>query len=243
MGYREHQPSIAPPWMQGTNGRKWHEQFGAAKDGVGTRARAAVLNELAGECDVSALPFLGVERMLEQGASETDATFRVRLRTAWSEWQAAGGPLALLDQLAAIGYTSANGDPVIVQANGRAYQRSAGGALVTTDLGPNWRISGSPPWWWVDPDFANWPRFAVLFPGSGSLPSGWATPTSPPSVDPGQDEVDQIVRLIRRWKPAKARCVGILVVTAGGCWGWPVTDLWGDVGDVWGGDTVITWTV
>jgi len=239
MGYEEHQPSISP--FKDEAGQAWAAKFGAAKDGVADRTREATLAHFPSRGPADALGLIGTERGIERGTSESDAAYRVRVAGAWAQWLRAGGPLSLLDALAGLGYTSANGNPVIVQQNGRGFTRTSGGALVTTTLAPNAGIAGSPPWWWIDSNFSFWSRFCVLFP---SVPTGWTSISATPSsaTAPTLDEVDTLRRVIRRWKPATRTCMGIYVLVAGKWYGWPTTQVWGAATGNWGSSTVVVWS-
>lgn len=236
VSYRQHQPSIYP--FRDTAGQAWAAEFGGAKDGVASRTREATLAHFPSSAPTDALGRIGNDRGLPQGPAESTADYRLRLADAWDAWSGAGGPLAMLDQLAALGYDATTCDPVIVQQNGRAYRRHSSGALITDDLGPNWAISGSPPWWTFDDNTALWTRFAIVIP---SLPYWWTTPTNPPVSDPSLEEVNSIRRVIAKWKPAKAACVGIVVVTSGNIYGWPLTEQWGGA-TTWGSSSSLLWS-
>lgn len=49
-------------------------------------------------------------------------------------------------------------------------------------------------------------------------------------------DLARLRRIVRGWKPAKARCMGAFAIISGELWGWPV-GTWGDPG-VWGGEAV-----
>lgn len=80
-----------------------------------------------------------------------------------------------------------------------------------------------------------WSQFDVLF---SPVPASW-NPTPPASTS---DEVNRIRLAIAQWKPAWATCNRIVALVSGGVWGFPTTDVWGGLGDTWGGDSVTIWT-
>lgn len=254
MPYRDYLRDKAPRWLKGEiadgkMGRVWWEEIGQLADDVTAREKEAVKVCLPSAAPADALPYLGSELTLERGPTESEADFRARLAAPWTAHRHAGSGYGILTQLRAIGYTSTNGDPTIVQQNGLALSLDAAGALVKTLLGPNPAIGGNMPlvagtteWWTFDSGLdANGDqyngRFALLFP---SLPSGWTTPTDPPVAAPTLAEVNTIRRFVNRWREGARRFMGIYVLVGGIAWGWPPDLEWGDAGD-WGDGDVIAW--
>lgn len=94
--------------------------------------------------------------------------------------------------------------------------------------------------WGLPPEEGLWHRFGVVFPNA-AIPAGWTNILNPPTdvSAPTRAEVNNIRRIIRLWKPAKAYCYGIYVQVAGAMWGWPPAQTWGAMGLVWGGSGVI----
>lgn len=199
------------------------------------------------------------ERLIEPGTTETTANLARRLTYAVDQWQLASQPVGMLCALQFAGFCPVAEDVIIVQQNGRAHRLTTvppdlddmRAAVLSSDLGNNPPIggvrplaAGVTPWWHIDTDidaendqFNG--RFALLYPA----PLGtWAAPVNPPTdvSSPTRSEVNRLRRIVQRWKPAKAKCVGIYVATAGEMWGWPV-GTWGDPG-VWGG-TVVHWPI
>ncbi len=78
--------------------------------------------------------------------------------------------------------------------------------------------------WAVDatPDF--WSKFALVF------------PENPWGSDPAStsDTIEQIRRLVKRWKSAHATFAGLSVIDSGNAWGYPVS-AWGEPEKAWGG--------
>jgi hypothetical protein len=67
-------------------------------------------------------------------------------------------------------------------------------------------------------------RFAILF------------PTPPTGYPFNATDLARLQATIKKWRPAKATCVGINVLTSGRMWGWPATQTWGT--GTWGGSVV-----
>jgi hypothetical protein len=241
MSFSTYQPSILPAWLQGPNGLAYAGALGSLKDTLGNYVRAAATAGCPLATMPDALPAIGYERQLIRGPAETDAQYAERLRTAFDAWGMAGTPLGMLLQIEVL-YP---GIPVvIVQQAARAFTLNPDTSLpalqrlVITNLnGGGWVFdanSGLPP------SQGFWSRFGVLFPGP--LPPTWTDIESPPttSTAPTTAEVNNLIAIVNKWRPAKATAVWIKVVTSGLIWGWPVTNLWGNSGLTWGG-TVCTW--
>ena len=312
--------SLPIPWLVGgPNGQAettaWPVLFDAYVGQLLT-ARYCSFPDLA---PVDALSHIGGDRQLEQGPSESNASFVARLKTAWDDWSRAGQPAEMLAQLYYGGFPGA----VLVQQNGNSYTLSAAptpgvdptSLLVITALGPN-VPRGFSQWWTFDGDDKHGSRFAVLFETGGpafmvtgtavftgaedgatvpwpvavfnntfadttyhvlvgapvmtdgggavTVAADSATKTvssvvvgaSAPfvgtadviayavganpygPVSPGANDLARLRRLINRWRPAKAKCMGAWVYIGGRQWGWSLTRKWGD-GGTWGGVTAV----
>ncbi len=68
---------------------------------------------------------------------------------------------------------------------------------------------------------------------AGALDSGHAI-YSHPALNAGL-----IAKIVKTWKPAKARYMGLIEVAQGALWGWPVGTQWGQGGLKWGSSTGI----
>jgi len=244
--FAQYQPSILPAWLQNQAGLDWAGVLGNLKDMVSNAARgAAVVGMPYAGGPSDALVAIGFERQLQRGISESDAAYAERLRLAWDAWKRAGSALGILLQLEVL-YP---GIPiVIVQQAHRAYYLNPNTSLdpfdrlVVVPLTNGWRFdaNGGLP---LSEGF--WSRFGVIFPGP--LPPTWTSIVSPPTTvsDPDVNEVNGIINVINKWKPAKATAKWIKVIPSGALmWGWPPSQLWGGGGLVWGGSaSVVTWNV
>lgn len=236
------------PWLCGNpEGQANAGAIGQVLDDQVDQLRQAVKAHMPTLAPADALPHIASERGLIQGPGESNSAFALRLQDAWDEWVWAGTWLGVLAQLQlSLGYAS--GNFIIVQQSGLAYSLTGTVSstdpstwptnLVTTTLGTNQNLSGSPPWWRFDyaPYGAPQPyplnteqqntamgsRYALIF--YGTLPASWTNIVSPPtpSTAPSLSEVNTIRKILRAWSPARMTCMGIFVVTAGMSIGWPV---------------------
>jgi hypothetical protein len=62
---------------------------------------------------------------------------------------------------------------------------------------------------------------------------GWL-PGSNPFAGPSAQTTNTIRKVVKTWKPAKARYMGAFVLVDGVMWGWPIGTTWGQSGLKWG---------
>lgn len=114
--------SLPIPWLVGGPvGSKDAAAQSALLDGQVARLKLAQKAHFPSYAPSDALPHIGGDRQLEQGPTETNANFVIRLKTAWDDWSRAGQPAELLAQLYWGGFPGA----VLVQQNGLFYQLTA----------------------------------------------------------------------------------------------------------------------
>ena len=229
MLYRDFIPrELAPGWLQTPKNKAWLRASGDLKDSLAERCKSAVKVRFARLAPRDGLDQLGGERQIERGPSESNALFAARVVDAWSIWRWAGTAQAVLLSLRDVGYPNALAEIV----NGNQYGLDATGALDIQSL-----PSGS---WSCDatPDF--WSKFVVLFPHNpwGKQRVGgrldWVRPTSD---DP---RIEQIRRLVRRWKSAHSTCSDIAVINEGRTWDYPHRHrTWNNQGGTWSGNDVM----
>lgn len=216
--------NLAPGWLQDEAGEAWLRAFGAAKDELVARAKEAVKARFPTLAPADALSLIGEERGIDQGATESEASYRLRVRAAWDAWKWAGTPFGLLSALYWAGYRPSSGKVLLQVQLGKQYAlrddydpavHSPDEAVVITDLGTV-HLGG-------DPELFN--QFAVVF--VPPTPPHWL-PTPPADASP---EIEQIRRLIVRWKPGHARCVS-LQVTQVDLWDSPV-EPWDPTDELW----------
>jgi hypothetical protein len=169
------------PWLtQGPNGQAEGASWPSVLDGQVNLAKQAVKARLPSYAPVDALPYIGRDRRLLQGAAETTASFRVRLRDVWGQWSRAGTACGVLEQIA---YFLQSNGAVWVQQNGLQQKLTAmptpgvdptslmsitDTATLSTTLtstSPPYRtIPAGTPWFALNPntDFCN--CFAIIVP-------------------------------------------------------------------------------
>jgi hypothetical protein len=236
MPYREFQSkTLAPGWLQDTNGKAWQEALGAEKDLQLDINRQSVLADLprpaavqvalddAGIPDTvytESLDLIGADRMLPRATGETDLVYAERLRTAWDGadgWRFAGSYGSVLRALARAGFpaTGLASGAVLFQRTKRYAYLNAG--VVTFGTHSGWTFGAGGP--------ETWNQFGLLF-GADYAP-----------LTVGSQAALQLDAIIRAWKPAKARYMGCWVVLSGSIWGWPFGVTWGAGGRTWGGSS------
>lgn len=211
--FREYQPGIAPPWLQGEYGAAWLRALGDGKDALVEREKAAVKARMPTLAPYDALPALGSERQIDRLASDTNATYANRIQGAWRVWPWAGTAQGLLNAINDAGF----GGGFLEIVNGLQYSLNDNREAVVTKLQPgSWSIDATP---------AFWSKFQIFYPAN---PFKDVSPTSP--------EIATMRALIARWKPAFATCAGIVIWVDGELWGYPQGP-WSDPG-VWGGHSI-----
>jgi hypothetical protein len=113
-----------------------------------------------------------------------------------------------------------------------SYLTLVGGPVVST---------GSPPAS-ISEDFASRTTTGTVINSAGAwtgyvLVIAWPVGANP-FANISDGDLNALRTLIRRWKPACTRCVGIRILSSGLMWGWPPTRKWGDAGSVWGGEVL-----
>jgi hypothetical protein len=217
--WKDYQEELAPPWLRAGDGRAWLRAFGDMKDAAEAQLRDGVKARFPDFAPPDGLGNLAAEKKLEQGPTETTASFRARLKAAWDVWPWAGTPTGLLRALWYAGYTNV----LLLTGNGGVHSLDANLDVVTT-LVPD-----------ADMPSGFWNAFRVIFPQP--LPAGW-DPTPP---DNASDEVNAIRRLVVQWKAGHAVFDGMVVVRSGLVWGAPASQQWGGSGLTWGG-SIAEWT-
>jgi hypothetical protein len=214
--YADWQSKLAPPSLRRDNGAIIETTYGAEKDVQLDRANQALLAGIPGRGPPDATPLVGAERLLPQAVGETDDDFAERQRTAWTSlagFRRGGSHGGLLRALERAGFPMGTPDGChIVQRTVRYSYLSGSTVVYGTHSGMTWTYH--PP--------TVWNQFGIIF--------GADVPTL---VD-GSPEADSLNRIVRLWKPAKARFMGTWVVVTAPVWGWPPDTEWGQAGLDWG---------
>lgn len=99
-------PSLAPTWLANKWGRRFHEVLGLTFDAFAQAADEGTKAHLLETCPDDALQWIGSERGLEQFPTETPDQYRARLLDAWTQWDLAGTPEAIVAILLAATYVA-----------------------------------------------------------------------------------------------------------------------------------------
>lgn len=230
-GYKDYETlpvdsgGLAPTFLTGPAAQALLGGMGSVKDALADRAKMAAQVGMPLVAPADALAKIGVERSIPRGLTETDASYAARLQGAWQTWPFAGTAFGMLTAFFQTGYTNV----VLAQPNGPFFYSLDGNGNLVRPTRPSWTPS------YVGDPF--WSRFDVIFPAP--LPASWISGGVPAS---NSGEANLIRLLISQWKPAYATAFRIIIITAGGVWDYPGTDVWDAPGDVWDGDTTIVWT-
>ena len=231
-------------WRLGFNGPQFRAFMGglaAVMDKADVLARQATREGYGGLAeDDKSLGLIGADYGIPSAPSMTTEEYRDLLAYKVPLNQLRGTGLGLCLGLHFADFPGA----VVVQQNGIAYQITGTVDLADivepialpswitmstlSDSNPNIPAStdgkpaiaaGTIPWWTIDggmdAEGNQWNgRFMVLFPSDVDDPAlGTAA------------NLARIRRVIRAWRPAKARCAGIVVCTSGKLVGWPPRDV------------------
>lgn len=178
----DYQLAHAPPWLLGTWGDKLMRLLGQAKEDQSARTKLAVKARFVDIAPDDALPDLGKDRVMLRAPGEAADDYRSRLASAFEIWSTAGTKAGLLELFRVAGATN-----VTIWED-----QEAGGAL------------------------GHWARFAISVaePHPFTAPATWGTFAYGDGTRWGFGDsaaLDYARNVVRRWKPAHTRCVGIAV--------------------------------
>ncbi len=96
--------SICPPFLQGNWGERYLYTAAVHLDAMADWLIEGVKARMPGVGTPEALPYIGADRVIERGFSESDDAYAARLSVAFDSWSIAGNPIAVITQL--VGYLS-----------------------------------------------------------------------------------------------------------------------------------------
>lgn len=222
---------LAPPPFVGAWGAKLLGALADRVDSLATDAKSAAKQIDPSGCFSDALPYVGRTRFIERYFADTDTTYRARLGSAWSVWDAAGESAGIVARLQDQGFSAITLKPW------RAY---------TTGAPSPYEAWWSAFWVWIDSHpfttGAVWGAVGLTWgdtvPGHSGAPSGPRTWGS----DATSYEVAAVRASIRKWRPAAEICAAI-VFHDPVAWYWGRTGVvWGAVGLKWGGSNTFSWS-
>lgn len=101
-GFRGAAIDLSPIWLQGPNGEKYMYSIGIQADALQEKLVQAVHSWMPGRGTPSALAYIGADRLIAQGITETSESYAARLQRAFDSWQRAGNAWSVLQQV--LGY-------------------------------------------------------------------------------------------------------------------------------------------
>jgi hypothetical protein len=202
MGFVDYAQKTNVPWLSRPFGAAWVEAQAIVHDVTVDGAREAAKARFVGIAPSDALPHHADERALEQGAGETEESWRSRLLDAWEAWPWAGTERGVVDALELF-Y-----DPATVYEALDWYPGDAAWARFWVVLG----AGGHP--------FGPAKKIGLTTPwkvGDGTI-VGLSGATT--------DDVARLRRTIKLWKPGNTRCVEIIAQNGAAIigTGWKVGD-------------------
>lgn len=209
--YKQYSADLAPPFLQGANGIKWHNGFNEHLDNLLEDTKAAVKarfpNEAAGEGDALALGAIGSDSRVPRYASEANANYADRLVDRFNYHAKAGTEQGLLDDLTGLGF----GDVTIMEYHD--WPVDAGDPNVHHSPGGWYDATGVTPWWsrfWV---------FIGQYDGS-SIPAGGVLGTGVLGTmvlgfELDADVFEMAIDAVKRRKPAHALFAAVAFLTEG----------------------------
>lgn len=100
-GLRDNIKAISPPWLQDGYAEKKLYVAGLMNDLVLEKWSQGVQARRSTDCDPTALPLIGDDRVMPQGPNEPVANYRLRLQRAFETWKIAGSARSIMGQVLA----------------------------------------------------------------------------------------------------------------------------------------------
>lgn len=102
--YREFEPALAPPWLQGERGSAFMRALGKARDTTAETTRQAIMAWMVERAPDDALAWLSRNRGMARYPGETIEAWRNRILLAWDFWRLGGTLPGIKRWLEAAGY-------------------------------------------------------------------------------------------------------------------------------------------
>jgi len=178
MKYSEYEVELAPPWLRGLWGERWHQAMGLVKDALAEGALQAVKARFLRGSPSDSLSYAGTDRQIERAPGESDDNYRARLQKAFTTWRLAGTNKGIIEALKVIGFPS-----------------------VTIFENKDWAASPDPTAWWL---FWVMLLSPLPFDGPWKLGDGTKLGEKPLGFGSAKDAalLELIRRVIRKWKAA-----------------------------------------
>lgn len=211
--FRDSIKNVCPTWLQGYWGYRFMYSIGIQLDAVAENLRQGVLARMPGYGTEDALPYVGNDRQILRGASESNEAFIVRLQTALTTWGTAGNAQAVISQL--LGYVSPAVPRIRYVVEGLDDVGNPIADWVTVEDGSVSFYRASPSNWDWDGGDPNWRFWIIIYPGFFTVKTwndghfyndgtSWGH-TGPSTI------ASDMRALISKWKAAGSECVKIIV--------------------------------
>lgn len=175
--YALYQGNLPPGWLTQPYGGAWANAQGITKDALLEQMKEGMLARYPLSAPLDGIGVIGQDRGMQQGITETLASYQERLQNVWGEWSVSGMAWGLLSQLGQAGYS----DAYVVYANGYVYGPASG--VVAPD--PVNDLPGTPPVFArAGPYYGTGGAPAGVQPPSGLYP-GWSIGSGNGQGDPG----------------------------------------------------------
>lgn len=156
--------AYSPTYLTGYQGQRYGATLAVMWDALGDGMAYAVRARFPDCCPSDALPWLAIDRQIDRGPNEAEASYRARLKLWLDLWRHAGSAQSVISALE-IWWGGGVEIETVAQSQsvGTAWDYTMGSGTVTHQL-------VSPPnWTWDDTDVA--PRAWVIVQGGGYAPS------------------------------------------------------------------------
>lgn len=197
------------PWQQGPVGGGILYAIRAVLDALSDRVREGVRLRFPGYGSPTALGYIGNDRNIERGPSQTDDGYTVQLQKAFDTWRNAGGARTILSQLRYY-FAPDIGPPMRLVSNSAVWHEINTSTGVTTKyvVGTNWDWDGDATKWW---------RGFVILDGTGLWtldrwgdPGDWGDGGVWGS-NMSYGEAVSLLNIVKKWKPANVYVPAFIV--------------------------------
>jgi hypothetical protein len=237
MALREQIKEISPPWLQDGQAERYLFNIGDQQDAILEKVVQGSRMHMPTVCDETALPYIGRDRLIPRGTTETVESYRGTLQQAFEIHQMAGTPWAIL-RMALRPLLGLRPAARLVAAT---YDRSSYPAPITNSKWDSYAAGATPEdtqpthvlvepgnWDWDSvqyencPGTSNWSRFWIIIESIG--PNAWCQPHGETWDDDGTWDdprcwdldcdsavTDSIWDAILLWKDQNAECAGLII--------------------------------
>ena len=204
---------LAPRWLAAGNAGALLRTFGTMFDNLNAQLKLGMKARLPEHAPDDALGFIGNDRSIEKGPSESLSNYRTRLVGGVDANRTRGSARQLLKQLA--GYLHGTGEPPLRLVSNSAvwHEYNWGtGEPTKTIVGDNWNWDGLTTRWWrgwaiIDSSAGPWAPGAEL----GEAEGGTFDDDLVLGCDATEQEVQAVQRIVQKWKPANVYVPRVIV--------------------------------